>query len=138
MVKGYSRERLLEAIKGSGGITLTVAQRLGCDWVTAKRYIEKWESTKEAFRSENEQILDVAESVLSRNIRLAYRQQEDTGLPVDSGDAKWLLARKGKRRGYADKQEIEYGGTGEGGAIPIRLYTDDSIVILHDDDDDRD
>lgn len=124
MTKGYSLEKILEVIDGSAGITLTVAQRLGCDWITAKRYIEKWETTKQAFAAEGEKILDVAESVLERNIRIAYQQQRnpETGETqiVDTSDVKWLLSRKGKSRGYADKSEHEISGTGAGGAIVIR------------------
>jgi len=107
MTKNYPLDHVLEQIEGSGGITLTVATRLGCDWITAKRYIEKWETTKRAFEAEREKILDVAESVVNRNIQLAYRQQNETQQPVDSGDAKWVLSRLGKQRGYADKQELE-------------------------------
>jgi len=107
MTKNYPLEHVLEQIEGSGGITLTVAQRLGCDWLTAKRYVEKWETTKRAFEAEREKVLDVAESVVNRNIQLAYRMQNETQQPVDSGDAKWVLSRLGKSRGYADKQELE-------------------------------
>lgn len=119
MTKGYTREHVLEQIEGSGGIMLTVARRLGCDWMTAKKYVNLWKSTKAAFESESEKILDVAESVLQRNIQLAYRRQNETQVPVDSGDAKWLLSRKGKARGYADKSEVEVGGKGKDGAIVV-------------------
>ena len=107
---------MLEAISGSGGSTLTVATELRCDWITAKRYIEKWETTKRAFEAESEKVLDVAESVVQRNIQLAYRKQIETKQPVDTGDAKWLLSRKGKARGYADQQETELVGT-----VPVHL-----------------
>ena len=117
MTRHFSLEQMMAAIEGSGGITLTVSQRLQCDWLTAKRYIEKWESTKAAFASEGEKILDIAESVLQRNIRIAYNLQRDpiTGKEsiVDTGDVKWLLARKGKPRGYADKLEAEVGTADE-------------------------
>ena len=109
--KNYSLDIMLDAIKGSGGITLTVAQRLKCDWMTAQKYINKWATSKTAFEAEGQQILDIAESVLERNIRIAYNQQRDpqTGEEhlVDTSDVKWLLSRKGKIRGYADKAEIE-------------------------------
>jgi len=127
MTKNYPLEYVLKQIDGSGGITLTVAQRLGCDWLTAKRYVEKWETTKRAFEAEREKVLDVAESVVNRNIQLAYRMQNETQQPVDSGDAKWVLSRLGKSRGYADKQELELGGKGQDGAIVV----DDSRSEYH-------
>ena len=116
MAKNYSLETMLQAIEGSGGITLTVATRLQCDWITAKRYIQKWETTRMAFEAEGEKVLDIAESVVNCNIQLAYQKQNETQEPVDAGDAKWLLSRKGKARGYADKLEQEYSGV-----IPIQL-----------------
>jgi len=118
MTKNYTRDRVLGAIRESGGITKIVATRLACSWATARKYINKWSSTRDAFEAESEEILDVAESVLQRNIQLAYKQQGETQRPVDSSDAKWLLSRKGKGRGYADKSEVELGGKG-GGAIAV-------------------
>jgi hypothetical protein len=41
---------------------------------------------------------------------LGLRQQQEQRAIVDSGDAKWLLSRKGKARGYADKLEQEHSG----------------------------
>jgi len=110
---------VLAAIENCGGIMLTVAANLGCAWATARVYVNKWASTKEAFEVEGEKNLDRAESVVMRNIDLALRLQRETQEPVDSGDAKWLLSRKGKSRGYADKQEVELGGKGQDGAIII-------------------
>jgi hypothetical protein len=97
---------MIEAISGSGGIMSTIAKRLRCDWKTAKTYVNKWESTKQAFENEHEGILDMAESLLFRNMQLATKQQADGGVPVETGDAKWILSRKGKARGYTERQEI--------------------------------
>jgi len=127
---GFDRQKVLDAIEGSGGTTLAVAGRLGCAWHTAKAYIEKWESTKQAFEAETEKTLDRAESLIARNIDLGLRIQQETKLPVDSSDAKWVLSRKGKDRGYAER--LEHSGTGEGGAIPIEIR--EVIVRLPGDD----
>jgi len=124
--KNYPLDIMLDAIKGSGGITLTVAQRLQCDWMTAQKYINKWETSKTAFEAEGQQILDIAESVLERNIRIAYNQQRDpqTGEEhlVDTSDAKWILSRKGKERGYADKSEVEV-GTAKGSPFAFKFVS---------------
>jgi hypothetical protein len=117
MPRNFDRQDVLGAIEGCGGITLTVATRLGCEWHTADKYIKKWESTKQAFADESDKGLDRAESLIARNIDLGLRIQQETKQPVDSSDAKWLLSRKGKDRGYAERREIA--GTGEGGAIPL-------------------
>jgi hypothetical protein len=122
MSRNFDRQVVLEAIRGSGGITSAVAKALGCEWHTAESYINKWESTKQAFAAEGETILDKAESLLERNITLGLRIQQDEHRIVDSADAKWLLSRKGKHRGYAERKEI--GGTGEDGEIVIRVAFD--------------
>lgn len=116
MTRKYNREQTIDAIKGSGGVVSTIARRLKCDWHTAQKYVNKWVSTREAFQNEHEGILDLAESLLFRNVQLATKAQTDTGKPVDAGDAKWLLSRKGKKRGYAERREIT--GADEG---PIQV-----------------
>lgn len=103
--KRYSKEIVLEAIKDSGAIVSTVARRLDCQWITAKRYIEKWEDTKRAFIDEEETILDMAEGTLFNAIK-----------EKDVQAAKWILSTKGKRRGYSERHEI----TGAD-AEPIRI-----------------
>ena len=128
MARDFDRETVLAAIEGSGGIVLAIASRLGCAWHTAKSYVTKWESTRRAFEDESEKVLDRAESLIRRNIDLGLKHQQDYGEIVDSGDAKWLLSRKGKARGYADKSEVEVAGAG-GGAIVINdNYTDEQRV----------
>lgn len=108
----YTQENILEAIKDSGAIVSTVARRLGCEWITAKRYIEKWESTRQAFSDEQETILDMAEGTLFNAIK-----------EKDVQAAKWILATKGKKRGYSEKQEIEHSG-----GVVIRVDKDDADV----------
>lgn len=120
MPKNYDRQDVLNAIEGSGGVTLTVASRLGCAWHTAEKYIQMWESTKQAFADEDNKTLDRAESVIRRNIDLALKTQQETMRPVDSGDAKWVLSRKGKDRGWAERHELRHEGTGSKGEIEIK------------------
>lgn len=91
----YSKPTVLRAIEGSGGIVSDVAKRLGCDWNTAQRYIQRWPETQEAFQAERERILDLAETTLYRAI------QEG-----DIQAAKWVLSRLGRHRGYGDHVEV--------------------------------
>jgi len=49
MAKNYKENQVLEAVKKSAGVMEYVAVKLNCDWHTAKRYVNKWETTKEAF-----------------------------------------------------------------------------------------
>lgn len=97
--KSYTVAQFADAIPGSGGIMSTIAKRVGCDWSTADKWCKASPTLARILQDERESILDLAESVLFKNIR-----------DGDTSDAKWLLARTGKRRGYADKQEIEHSG----------------------------
>lgn len=109
--KNFTVNELLIAINGSKGIVSVVANKLGCAWSTAKIYIDQHEETKQALSDENETILDFAESKLYKRI--------------DSEDMtaiKFLLATKGKRRGYTERTEL----TGADGD-PIRYESQDKL-----------
>lgn len=114
---------LLEAIKDSGGVVLRVAERLGVDWHTAKKRIDENEEARTAFEAETENILDIAESVLVVNIALA-RKQQSKGFFADTSDAKWMLSKKGKRRGYGEHVDVTSGG--EALTIKIVKASDDT------------
>lgn len=92
----YTQSQFLEAIKGSGGIVSTIAKRVGCEWDTAKKWITEKPKLKQAFDNERESILDMAEGVLLKSIQGG-----------DSQDAKWVLSRLGKSRGYVERQELK-------------------------------
>ena len=84
-------------IPKSGGIISTIANRVGCDWTTAKRFIEESPTLQRLYDNEQEAVLDLAESELVKSIQAGNTQ-----------DGKWLLTKKGKARGYGDesKQDI--------------------------------
>jgi hypothetical protein len=114
----YTVKDFEEHIIGSGGIISTIAARVGCHRDTCSRWIENSPTLKALFEAELEAGLDAAESVVKNNIKAAAAAQEASGYTeiVDSSDARWLLARLGKKRGYGDSQEI----TGAGGG-PIEI-----------------
>jgi hypothetical protein len=105
MAKQYKAQDFIDAIPSSGGIISTIARKLSCSWDTVNRAIKDYPTVKSAYDNECEKVLDMAESVLLKNI--------ENG---DSADAKWYLSRKGKRRGYVERSEV----TGaDGDAIPV-------------------
>jgi hypothetical protein len=110
MSKSFTREQVLEAIEGSGAIISTIATRLSCAWDTARTYVNRWASTKAAFKAEGETFLDDCETLLRNNIKLAKNKQEEDSVIVDTSDAKWVLARLGKDRGYTERTETEISG----------------------------
>lgn len=95
MAKQYRAQDFIDAIPGSGGIKSTIAKKLGCAWDTVDRAISDYPTVKAAYDNECEKVLDLAESVLLKNIEQG-----------DSADAKWYLSRKGKRRGYVERSEV--------------------------------
>ena len=97
--KVYTEALMLKAIKNSQAIIQTIAKRLDCGWHTAQKYINEWESTKEAYINEEQINLDLCESKLIQAIN-----------ENDLQSAKWYLAKKGKLRGYGDSMELDHKG----------------------------
>lgn len=112
MSKRYKNSDFEEAIKGSGGIMSAVAKRVGCDWQTAQRFIKNSDKLAKMFEAEREIVLDMAESTLFNSIRAG-----------DTSDAKWLLSRLGKERGYAERKELT-GADGE--PVEVLVYLPDN------------
>lgn len=110
MGRTYTAKQFIDAIPGTGGIISAIASKVGCSWSTAKIFIDEYPTVKVAYEAETESLLDDAESLLTNNIKFGLKEQREIEKPVDSADAKWLLSRKGKLRGWADKQEIEHSG----------------------------
>jgi hypothetical protein len=110
MGKQFTAQQFIEAIPGSGGIVTTIAKRVGCEWHTVKRYIEALPTVKQAYEDERESIGDLSESVLIRNIQIASKVQTEQNIPADTADAKWLLARRFKDRGYGEQVDVTSGG----------------------------
>lgn len=110
-----TEKRFLQAISGSGGIIATIAKRLNLEWQVAEDFINADLTLKIAYEAERKGILDLCESVVLRNVQLAQEAQRN-GNQGDTTDAKWILSRLGKDRGYAERQEV----TGKDGG-PIQI-----------------
>ena len=123
-----------QAIPGSGGVVTTIAARVGCHWATAEVWINKSPTLQKLYDAEMEIMLDAAESVVHNNIRAAQKKQEssDNTEIVESGDARWFLSRRGKRRGYGDSQEITGAG---GGPVEIAATVMDAISKVYGEND---
>ena len=79
----FTAERYIGAIPGTGGIISTIALRVGCEWHTAKKYIENHPTVKQAYENEKNSIDDKAVS----NI---YKAIADGHL----GTSKWWASMK--------------------------------------------
>lgn len=97
--KHYTKEQILEAIKGSQGTVDTVAKRLKCGWITARKYIDKYPQCKDALQAEEEVMLDHVETVAAK-----------MAMQGDGAMVRFILSTKGKRRGW--NEDSAAGGTG--------------------------
>lgn len=123
----FKEPAILNAIRGSRGIITVIAGRLACEWETAQKYISGKHSTKAiklAYAAECEVICDFAESIIHNKIQAIFKQQKEhpeKPLSIPDDLARWILTRKGKDRGYAERQEI----TGANGSV-----IESHVVIL--------
>ena len=98
MARNFSKKIVLQAIKDSYGVVGTIAGRLGCEWNTAKRYIEKWPETQQAVLDERESYLDLTENACIERIKNGDGQM-----------IRFVLATVGKKRGYTSEDGAGHG-----------------------------
>jgi len=111
----FTAAQFIEAIKDSGGIVTTIAQRVGCAWHTAKKYITNHPTVAQAWQDEREKLKDVAEVQLVKQ--------------VNNGEqwaVKYYLSTQAKDRGYT--QRTEHTGA-NGKAIPVDVDHDARGVL---------
>lgn len=89
MAKNYTKEQVLEAIRGSFGIYTDIADLLHCAPHTAQKYCDKWEETRQAVVDESLRGVEAAEKVIFNAIG-----------NKDVATAKWLIEMKGRVKGY--------------------------------------
>lgn len=106
----HTSAQVISAIKGSGGIKQTVADRLGVHRNTIDRYLDRFPAAMQAYQDEVEAQGDYAETVLIWQLH----EQEATGETDRNGNAikkptekavdmAWKYATKKLRsRGYGD------------------------------------
>lgn len=65
----YTAQQFIDAIPGTGGIVSDIAERVGCTWHTAKKYIEEYVTVCEAWEAERNRIGDIAENNIIEAIK---------------------------------------------------------------------
>ena len=120
----YTAQQFIAVIQGSAGIVSTIASRVGCEWHTARRYIDNYATVRQAYEDERQHVIDLAETTVLKAIK-----------DGDTGTARWYLSTIGKDRGYVERRET----TGkDGGAIEtkakvtfdVRDFTDAELEAL--------
>ena len=107
-------KELLENIKGSYGIISTIAARLHVDWHTVDDTIKMYPSCMQALADENESVLDFTEGKAIERIK-----------DGDSVMIRFMLATKGKKRGYTYDEKLETDESAEDNNINVICDTPD-------------
>ena len=102
------KKELLDNIRGSYGIISTIAARLHCNWHTVDETIKLYPECMQALADENESVLDFTEG------KAIERIKDGDGTMI-----RFMLATKGKKRGYTYEDKLEDDDTGEDSAINV-------------------
>ena len=95
----FDVDKMIEAIKGSGGFVTEVARRMGCSRSTVYRFKAQYAPIAEAIFEEKEHLLDTAESALLKQ--------------VNSGNITaiiFYLKTQGYGRAYGDRSKLDLAG----------------------------
>lgn len=109
----YNAQTFIDAIPKSAGIISTIASRVGCDWHTAKKYIDTYPTVKQAYLDECERVTDLAETELIKAIQNGDLQA-----------VKYYLSTKGKHRGYVERQELTGADSGPVQVAMVEIVKD--------------
>ena len=58
MGNSYTAQTFIDAIPGTGGIVSAIARKVGCEWNTARKYIDNYPTVKAAYDAECEAMLE--------------------------------------------------------------------------------
>lgn len=106
MAHKISKEQMLEAIQGSQGLVSKIQRKLEAilgekiSWDTTEKWIHKWEEAETAVKNEKEEMLDIAENNIFKDM-----------VKGDTATSKWYLRMKGKERGYEDTAQLQLDNT---------------------------
>jgi len=94
---GFLAGDFIKVIPGTGGVISVIAERIGCAWHTAKKYVTEYPTVKQAYENEKHKVDDKAVS----NIYLA----------IGNGDLEtskwWVRMKMGDEFHPTDKQLVE-------------------------------
>lgn len=106
MAKNYTKKQVLDAVLNSRGIVSVVARTLGCNWHTARKYIDDNPKAKRAEIDEREALCDTAESTV-----VTLMKSDDEKIKYNA--ATYILDRLAKNRGYTTRHEFDHTTAGE-------------------------
>ena len=78
----FTAAQFIKAIPGTGGIISALAEKVGCGWHTAKRYIDDYVTVAEAWEAERNRITDKAKHNIIKAINGGDTQMSKWWLQV--------------------------------------------------------
>lgn len=91
----YTAQDFINAMPNTGGVVSAIAEKVGCAWNTADKYIKEHPTVAQAWRNERERIVDMAEMALFKKVKEG-----------ESWAIKYTLVKLGKERGYGDAVQV--------------------------------
>ena len=64
----FTAKKFINAMPGTGGIISQIADKVGCTWHTARKYIETYPTIKQAYENEKHKVDDKALSNVYQDI----------------------------------------------------------------------
>ena len=108
--------------KNKGQIYLT-AQKMGISYSTLRTYMSRWPNLRKVVKEAKGLLIDKVEGKAELVVSRIGTWKERSG---DQGMVKFILATKGKDRGYSERREIRHGGDAK--APPIK--TEQSVRFV--------
>ena len=101
MANGFTKARVLKAVRDCGGFMDMVRKQLGVkSWATARKWVNKWPETRAAFDDHRERLLDAAELTTQS----LMKSPDDK---VKFKASTYVLDRLGRDRGYGEHIESD-------------------------------
>lgn len=97
---GYTAQQFIDAIPGTGGVVSAIADKVGCTWNTAKKYLTEYATVYTAWQNERNRINDRARHHIIQAI-----------LAGDLQMCKWWLQVMDEE--FKPKQEVDVTSGGE-------------------------
>jgi len=110
-VANYTAKDFIKALPGTGGIITVLAQKVGCDWKTAKKYVTEYATVAQAYEAERASISDRAQHNIIKAIA-----------DGDTQMSKWWLQVKDPE--FTPKQKTDL--TTDGKPIKIEYVVPDA------------
>lgn len=108
MAYKFKKSDIIKAVKGSGGYMINVAKKLSVDWMTAKKFVDKY-NLHSLIEAENERLNDITEMKLLQNI-----EKGDTTAII------FRLKTRAKDRGYNQDTNVN---------VKIQPYNPNNITF---------